>query len=64
MNKFIKEQLNKCRVAHIPQFDDNTTHLFIQRNNRMNDTLLLNNYYLIEIIDNVFNDEEIQEQIK
>ena len=64
MNKFIKEQLNKCRVAHIPQFDDNTIHLFIQRNNRMNDTLLLNNYYLIEIIDNVFNDEEIQEQIK
>jgi len=56
MNKIIKEQLNNCRVAHIPEFNDDTTHLYIQRNNRMNDTLLLNNYYLIEILDEVLKD--------
>lgn len=64
MNKFVKDQLNKCRVAHIPQFDDNTTHIFIERNNRMNDVLLLNNYYLIEILNCVFEDSELQKQIK
>ena len=29
MNKFIKEQLKKCRVAIIPYFDDSTTVLHI-----------------------------------
>ena len=64
MNKFVKEQLNNCRVAHIPQFNDETTHLVIQRNNRTNDTLLLNNYYLIEILDSVFKDAAIQTLIR
>ena len=33
MNKYIKEQLNKCKVAVIPEFDDNTTELLISSNN-------------------------------
>lgn len=28
MNKFVKQQLNKCRVV-LPPYDDNTTHLHI-----------------------------------
>lgn len=31
MNKFIKEQLNKCKVASIPEFDETTTELIISR---------------------------------
>lgn len=63
MNKFIKEQLNNCRVAKIPQFDDSTTHLIITRKNDASDVLELNKYYLIEILkDNITKDliNEIQ----
>lgn len=31
MNKFIKEQLNKCKIANIPNFNDNTVELIIQK---------------------------------
>lgn len=30
MNRFIKEQLDKCRVQ-LPKYDDSTTHLYIPR---------------------------------
>lgn len=33
MNKIIKEQLHKCRIANIPSFDDNTTNLIITKLN-------------------------------
>ena len=36
MNKFIKEQLNKCKIANIPEFDDDTTELLIQGANKSN----------------------------
>ena len=29
MNKYIKEQLLKCKIAQIPDFNDNTTELII-----------------------------------
>ena len=29
MNKFIKEQLQKCKVANIPEFDDSSTCISI-----------------------------------
>lgn len=32
MNKFIKEQLNKCRVK-LPEWNDNTTEIIISNNN-------------------------------
>ena len=32
MNKFIKEQLLKCKVANIPEFDENTVEIFIEKN--------------------------------
>lgn len=31
MNKHIKEQLNQVKVARVPEFDDNTTHIFIKK---------------------------------
>ena len=33
MNRFIKEQLNKCKVAEVPVFDENTTTINILRKN-------------------------------
>ena len=31
MNKIVKEQLQKCRIADIPYYDDSTTHLIIKK---------------------------------
>lgn len=36
MNKFIKEQLNKCKVADIPEFNDSTTTLLIKQKTKPN----------------------------
>lgn len=37
MNKFIKEQLLKCKVANIPEYDENTVEIFIGKNdNKIN----------------------------
>lgn len=36
MNKFIKAQLNKCKIANIPEFDDNTVELLISTNYNIN----------------------------
>ena len=50
MNKFIKEQLNKCKIAKIPNFDDNTVEIFI--NKLYNDKKLefeINQEYDIEL---------------
>lgn len=41
MNKFIKEQLQKCRVANIPNYDDNTTKIFIGRDSGVINSLEL-----------------------
>ena len=42
MNKVIKEQLTKCKIANIPSFDDNTTELFIEKTG----TNAINQYHL------------------
>ncbi|MBO5711465.1 MAG: hypothetical protein J6R47_01370 [Acholeplasmatales bacterium] len=57
MNKVVKQQLGKCRIAKIPPFDDNTTHIFIPRLNKGGIVLdfQLNHYYVIEIADYVLN---------
>ncbi len=41
MNKFIREQLNKCKVAEIPIFDESTVLLTIPRRGVQNPTLEL-----------------------
>lgn len=57
MNKFIKQQLNKCRIP-IPDFDDTTTHLIISRNDELKklEELQTGSYYEIEIADYVVNE--------
>lgn len=57
MNKIVKQQLSKCRVANIPEFDDSTTHIFIPKNGKATAPLdfHLHSYYIIEIADYVLN---------
>ena len=52
MNKFIKEQLNKCRIAKIPSFDDDTVEIFVNKlyNNKKLE-FELNHEYDIEVED-------------
>ena len=53
MNKYIKEQLIKCKIAQIPEFDNDTTELIIKRVNSVvfNDNIDLeyNHNYIIEL---------------
>ena len=50
MNKIIKEQLNKCRVAVIPEFGDVTTHICIKKVNEILPTNMKSNHiYLIKV---------------
>lgn len=52
MNKIIKEQLKKCKVANLPEFDDNTTELHIPKGSKLNVTpYQVNGCYLIELAD-------------
>lgn len=59
MNKYIKEQLEKCRVAHIPPYDDDTTTIVIDKNGtRGGMSFVPNHYYVIEIDDVVLSPEQ------
>lgn len=51
MNKIIKEQLNLCSLAQIPQFDDDTTSIIITHGESAQDVLQLHKAYLIELED-------------
>lgn len=55
MNKFIKEQLNKCKIAIIPKFDENTTQLKIQRQGKIDQDLKVGYSYIIELEDYIVN---------
>lgn len=55
MNKLIKEQLLKCKVANIPKFDDSTTKLVIDKKVPEPEPQV-NHYYIIEIEDYVINE--------
>ena len=57
MNKIIKDQLNKCKVAIIPEFDDNTFSLHIKKKNldEKKEDIILNHFYKIEIANYVLN---------
>lgn len=47
MNKIIKEQLKKCKVANIPHFDDSTTTLII---NKYEEVIVKEGeYYIIQL---------------
>lgn len=57
MNKFIKQQLKKCRVV-LPEWDDSTTHLLIEctTNHPAQETLNTDKEYLIEIKDYILHE--------
>lgn len=60
MNKIIKQQLEKCKVAAIPNFDENTTHLIIPKTSvANNESLIPGKYYQIQIDDSVFNNSAL-----
>lgn len=51
MNDLIRQQLNKVKIAHIPEFDDNTTEIIIKK--LSNIPILENNCYLIKLDDSL-----------
>lgn len=59
MNKFIKQQLNKCRTI-LPHWDDDTTHMIIEcKNNSISgESLNTNKEYIIEIKDYIIHEPE------
>ena len=60
MNKIIKDQLNKCRVAVVPEFEDSATHIFIKRvTNILTSNMLPGHVYLIRIKPSVKNNDTI-----
>lgn len=56
MNELIKEQLEKVKVAHLPCYDDATTHIYLQKLSPDNGCVVyVDRYYLIEIDDYILN---------
>ena len=50
MNKFIKKELKKCKVANIPDFDDSTTQIVIPCENLYNGiSIEQDKYYIIDV---------------
>ena len=56
INPLIKAQLKNCRVAKIPEFDDNTTTLYIPKGTELHVTpYQVGKCYLIELADYIIN---------
>lgn len=53
MNELIKKQLYKLQVAPVPNFNDDTTEIIFEKFVKIE--LQENNYYLIELNDNLLN---------
>ena len=55
MNKYIKEELGKCKLAKVPEFDDSTTHMVVPKSKTGVASFLrkfeLNHMYLIKVAD-------------
>ena len=60
MNKFVVEQLQKCRVAKIPNFDDNTEEIIISKSqvDAESAQICMNTEYLIQISDDYISSEK------
>lgn len=59
MHKLIKEQLERCRVAVLPTWDENTTHLVISKKTQLSvEDLQVDHYYIIELADYILNEPE------
>lgn len=56
MTPLVKKQLQKCKVAIIPPYDDNTTHLIIEHATAQEaQSCIPNHCYLIELEDYLVN---------
>ena len=56
MNELIKKQLNKCRKAQIPAFDNTTTKIIIPKTVDLDEIELgINECYLIKLEDYILN---------
>ena len=50
MNKIIRDQLNKCRVAVIPNVEDSATYIYIKKVSTIQTSNMIKNHiYLIKI---------------
>lgn len=58
MNKIIKEQLKKCKVAEIPKYTDSTYHLIIPSKRRAEQCLKVGGCYLIQLADYIIHPYE------
>lgn len=59
MNNIIKKQLENIKVANLPDWDNNTTHLIIKKGQRLDsEAIQINHYYLVELADYVINEPE------
>ena len=56
MNRYIKEQLNKCKLANIPDFAEDDLEIIIPKYNNID--LLPNLYYNIKIEDYIINEPD------
>ena len=56
MNKIVKEQLLKCKVANIPDFDDNTTEISIKKGSTLSVTpYQVDKCFVVELADYIIN---------
>ena len=59
MNPIIKKQLENCRVANIPDFDDSTKTITIPKGSALTVTpYQVGKFYLVELADYVINPPE------
>ena len=59
MNPIIKKQLESCRVANIPQFQETDTVIVIPKGSILNITpYQVGKYYLVELADYILNPSE------
>jgi hypothetical protein len=56
MNELIKQQLKNCKVANIPQFDDNEIKILINKGTTLSvSPYQVHNFYLIELENYIIN---------
>ena len=49
MSKFAREQLRKCSIADVPNFNDNDLHIVIPKLGKMDLTMQRGCKYLVEL---------------
>ena len=58
MNKFVAEELKKCRVAKLPPYDEFTKHMIIPQANSSEQFLQVNKCFLVQLEPYILNPPE------